>query len=43
VTFSIEGKNLTDQAQTTDAGDLFRVNELAWSGRRYFFSVSVKN
>jgi TonB-dependent receptor len=43
VTFSIEGKNLTDQAQTTDAGDLFRVNELAWSGRRYFFTVSVKN
>lgn len=43
ITFSIEGKNLTDQAQTTDAGDLFRVNELAWSGRRYFFSVSIKN
>jgi TonB-dependent receptor len=43
VTISIEGKNLTDQAQTTDAGDLFRVNEVAWSGRRYFFTVSVKN
>lgn len=43
ITFSIEGKNLTDQAQTTDAGDLFRVNELAWSGRRYFVSVSIKN
>jgi iron complex outermembrane recepter protein len=43
VTFSLEGKNLTDQAQTTDAGDLFRINELAWSGRRYFFSVSYKN
>ncbi|MBY0243369.1 MAG: TonB-dependent receptor, partial [Burkholderiaceae bacterium] len=43
VTFSLEGKNLTDQAQITDAGDLFRVNELAWSGRRYFFSVSIKN
>ena len=43
ITFSIEGKNLTDQAQTTDAGDTFRVNELAWSGRRYFFSVSIKN
>jgi TonB-dependent receptor len=43
VTFSIEGKNLTNQAQTTDAGDLFRINEIAWSGRRYFFSVSVKN
>jgi TonB-dependent receptor len=43
VTFSLEGKNLTDQAQITDAGDLFRVNELAWSGRRYFLSVSIKN
>lgn len=43
ITFSLEGKNLTDQAQITDAGDLFRVNELAWSGRRYFFSVSIKN
>ena len=43
ITFSIEGKNLTDQAQTTDAGDTFRVNELAWSGRRYFVSVSIKN
>jgi TonB-dependent receptor len=43
VTFSLEGKNLTNQAQITDAGDLFRVNELAWSGRRYFFSVSLKN
>jgi TonB-dependent receptor len=43
VTFSIEGKNLTDQAQITDAGDLFRVNELAFSGRRYFLSMSIKN
>jgi len=42
-TFSVEGKNLTDQAQITDAGDLFRVNELAWSGRRYFISLSYKN
>jgi TonB-dependent receptor len=43
VTFSVEGKNLTDQAQITDAGDLFRVNELAFSGRRYFVSLSIKN
>ena len=43
VTFSIEGKNLTDQAQTTDGGDAFRVNEVAWSGRRYFVSLSIKN
>lgn len=43
VTVALEGKNLTDQAQVTDAGDLFRVNELAWSGRRYFLSLSIKN
>nr|WP_154377944.1 TonB-dependent receptor [Duganella guangzhouensis] len=43
VTFSLEGKNLTDQAQTTDSGDPYRVDEVAWAGRRYFFSVSVKN
>jgi iron complex outermembrane receptor protein len=42
-TVSLEGKNLTDQAQITDAGDLFRVNELAFSGRRYFLSLSYKN
>ncbi|MGO4379603.1 TonB-dependent receptor [Pseudoduganella sp. RAF19] len=42
-TFSVEGKNLTDEAQITDAGDLFRVNELAFSGRRYFVSLSYKN
>ncbi|QJE01943.1 TonB-dependent receptor [Massilia forsythiae] len=43
VTLSLEGKNLTDQAQITDAGDLFRINELAFSGRRYFVSLSIKN
>ena len=32
----------TDQAQTTFAGDLYRVNELAWSGRRYFVSLTYK-
>lgn len=41
-TFSLEGKNLTDQAQTTYSGDLYRINELAYSGRRYFASVSYK-
>lgn len=40
LTFSVEGKNLTDQEQITDAGDLFRVNELAFSGRRYFVSLT---
>ncbi|TWI51450.1 TonB-dependent receptor [Pseudoduganella flava] len=43
VTISLEGKNLTDQAETTDAGDLFRVNELAYPGRRYYLSISLKN
>jgi iron complex outermembrane receptor protein len=43
VTLSIEGKNLTNETQITDAGDLFRVNELAYPGRRYFVSLSVKN
>ncbi|MGH8853016.1 MAG: TonB-dependent receptor [Telluria sp.] len=42
VTFALEGKNLTDEVKRTDAGDSFRLNELAWSGRRYFFTVSVK-
>lgn len=41
-TFSLEGKNLTDQAQTNYSGDLYRVNEIAYSGRRYFASVSYK-
>lgn len=43
ITISFEGKNLTDQANITDAGDLSRPNELAWSGRRYFIGVSIKN
>ncbi|MYM35424.1 TonB-dependent receptor [Duganella sp. FT94W] len=42
VTVSLEGKNLTDQAQTTDGGSSLRVNEVAWSGRRYFLTLSVK-
>ncbi|MFP5392967.1 MAG: TonB-dependent receptor [Gammaproteobacteria bacterium] len=43
ITFAIEGKNLTDEVQITTAGDPFRLNELAWSGRRYYFTVSIKN
>ncbi|QBE67144.1 TonB-dependent receptor [Pseudoduganella lutea] len=43
ITISLEGKNLTDQAERTDAGDPFRVNELAFPGRRYYLSVSFKN
>ncbi len=42
ITFSVEGKNLTDEVKRTDAGDSFRLNELAWSGRRYFVTLSVK-
>ncbi len=41
-TVSFEGKNLTDQAELTYAGDLSRPNELAWSGRRYYVSLSYK-
>jgi TonB-dependent receptor len=42
VTFSLEGKNLSNQNQVQDAGDLFRVNEFIWSGRRYYFGVTIK-
>jgi TonB-dependent receptor len=42
ITFALEGKNLTDEVKRTDAGDSFRLNELAWSGRRYFVTVSFK-
>lgn len=41
-TFSVEAKNLTDQAELSYAGDLSRPNELAWSGRRYYVTVSYK-
>ena len=43
LSFAIEGKNLTNEIQKTTAGDPFRLNELAWSGRRYFVSISYKN
>lgn len=41
-TVSLEGKNLSDQAEYVYSGDLSRPNELAWSGRRYYASVSYK-
>ena len=41
-TVSFEGKNLTDQAELTYSGDLSRPNELAFSGRRYYVSLSYK-
>ena len=39
---SLEGKNLTDQASISYAGDRFRLSELGWPGRRYFIGVSWK-
>jgi outer membrane receptor protein involved in Fe transport len=42
LTFAVEAKNLTNQAELTYAGDLGRPNELAWSGRRYYFTVGYK-
>jgi iron complex outermembrane recepter protein len=42
LTLSIEGKNLTDQAELSYAGDLSRPNELAWSGRRYYVTLGYK-
>lgn len=41
-TLSLEGKNLTDQAELSYAGDLSRPNELAWSGRRYYITLGYK-
>lgn len=43
ITFALEGKNLTDEVKRTDAGESIRLNELAWAGRRYYFTVSFKN
>lgn len=37
-----EAKNLTDQAEVANAGDPFRMTEIAWPGRRYFAGVSIK-
>ncbi|RZJ07447.1 MAG: TonB-dependent receptor [Rubrivivax sp.] len=42
LTLSLEGKNLTDQAELSYAGDLSRPNELAWSGRRYYVTLGYK-
>lgn len=42
LTVSLEGKNLTDQAELTYSGDLQRPNELAFAGRRYYVSLSYK-
>lgn len=41
-TLSLEGKNLTNQAELTYAGELTRPNELAWSGRRYYVTLGYK-
>lgn len=42
LTFAVEAKNLTNQAELTYAGDLSRPNELAWSGRRYYLTLGYK-
>ena len=42
ITFSIEGKNLTDERTLLTAGSTLRPNELAWNGRRYYASLSYK-
>jgi len=42
LSISFEGKNLTDQEELTYSGSLLRPNELAFSGRRYYLSVSYK-
>ncbi|MFT7775071.1 TonB-dependent receptor [Roseateles sp.] len=42
LTFSVEAKNLTNQAELSYAGDLSRPNELAWSGRRYYLTLGYK-
>ena len=42
LTLSVEGKNLTDEAQYLNSGSKERRNELAWSGRRYFVGATYK-
>ncbi|MET0265264.1 MAG: TonB-dependent receptor [Duganella sp.] len=42
LTLSIEGKNLSDEAQYLNSGSTARRNELAWSGRRYFVGATYK-
>ena len=42
LSFAVEAKNLTNQAELTYAGDLSRPNELAWSGRRYYITLGYK-
>ncbi|MFG6487618.1 TonB-dependent receptor [Roseateles sp. BYS78W] len=42
LTFAVEAKNLTNQAELSYAGDLSRPNELAWSGRRYYITLGYK-
>jgi iron complex outermembrane receptor protein len=38
----LEGKNLTDQAAISYAGERFRLSELGWPGRRYYIGVTWK-
>lgn len=42
VSFFIEGKNLTGEAERTTSGEDIRLGELAYSGKRYYTGVSYK-
>ncbi|OYQ31393.1 hypothetical protein CHU95_19740 [Niveispirillum lacus] len=42
VSFFIEGKNLTGEAERTTSGDDIRLGELAYSGKRFYAGASYK-
>lgn len=42
ISFFVEGKNLTGEAERTTSGDDVRLGELAYSGKRYYFGASYK-
>ena len=42
LSFFVEGKNLTGEAERTTSGDDIRLGELAYSGKRYYVGASYK-
>ncbi|WP_173012714.1 TonB-dependent receptor [Niveispirillum sp. SYP-B3756] len=42
MSFFVEGKNLTGEAERTTSGDDVRLGELAYSGKRYYVGASYK-
>lgn len=42
MSFFIEGKNLTGEAERTTSGDDIRLGELAYSGKRYYVGATYK-